>query len=136
VGGQRTLDRAPKHRLPEQRLNGCMDGSGLHRLLPIRQHPDYRFDDPARPAVSSTNGAGCLAWMRRPVAGRNFGLPTRPVEQDPQGSNRVGERPYKVHHLAKGRTAPAPDEGAGALASQGRADRVGRLIETLVTSRR
>jgi hypothetical protein len=41
-----------------------------------------------------------------------------------------------VHHLAKGRTAPAPDEGAGALASQGRADRVGRLIEALVTSRR
>jgi hypothetical protein len=44
--------------------------------------------------------------------------------------------PGWLHHLAKGRTAPAPDEGAGALASQGRADRVGRLIEALVTSRR
>jgi hypothetical protein len=77
-----------------------MDGSGLHRLLLVGQHPDYRVDDPTRPAVPGPNRAGSMAWTNhRSTSGRNPGLPTRPVEQDAQGSNRVGEHPYKVHHI-------------------------------------
>jgi hypothetical protein len=121
MGGQGALDRAPEHRLPKQCLDGCMDGLGLHRLPSIRQNPDYRVDDPARPAVPGPNRAGSLAWMsHRSASDRNPDLDTHPVEQDSQGSNRVGEHPYKVHVRVSERGPAA----AAAPVTRGRALRI------------
>ena len=39
-------------------------------------------------------------------------------------------------HLPEGRTTPVPGQGAGALASEGRRDRVQRLLDALVPGHR
>ena len=42
--------------------------------------------------------------------------------------------PGWLHHLVEGRTAPVPDEEAGASALEGRADRVRRLVDALIAA--
>jgi hypothetical protein len=66
VDSQGSLDRRPRYRHPQRRLNRSMDVLDAHRLIPIGQHPDDGLQHPARPARSLPAGHSLPS---RPAAG-------------------------------------------------------------------